>query len=76
MELLKIEKNIKKAMIFIMPETSLEGRSFPESEGIFKNEEGNSDKQGNDILDVSEIRSYQEGDPLKLVHWKLSARWD
>ena len=64
----------KKAMIFIMPETSLEGRSFPESEGIFKDEEGNSDKQGNDILDVSEIRNYQEGDPLKLIHWKLSAR--
>lgn len=27
-------------------------------------------------MDVSEIRSYREGDSLKLVHWKLSARWN
>ncbi|MGO5328539.1 DUF58 domain-containing protein [Oscillospiraceae bacterium LCP21S3_A1] len=66
----------KKSMIFIMPESSQEGQSLPEAQGIFKDEDENSEKQGDDIIDVSEIRSYQEGDPLKMVHWKLSARWN
>ena len=66
----------KKSMIFIMPESSQEGQSLPETQGIFKDEDGNSEKRGDDIIDVSEIRSYQEGDPLKMVHWKLSARWN
>lgn len=66
----------KKSMIFIMPESSQEGQSLPEVQGIFKDEDGNSEKRGDEIIDVSEIRSYQEGDPLKMVHWKLSARWN
>ena len=63
-------------MLFILPEALRGDRELPDAQGVFPNENGDSEKQGNNALDVSEIRSYREGDSLKMVHWKLSARWN
>jgi len=30
----------------------------------------------NDAMDYSGVRSYEQGDPMKMVHWKLSSRSD
>lgn len=35
-----------------------------------------SDKQGDDISQVFDYRDFQQGDSLKIVNWKLSARLD
>ena len=64
----------EKSMLFILPEVLRGDRELPDVQGVFPDENGDSEKQGNNALDVSEIRSYREGDSLKLVHWKLSAR--
>lgn len=66
----------EKAMLFILPEALRGDRELPDAQGVFPDEDGESEKQGNNAVDVSEIRSYREGDALKLVHWKLSARWN
>ena len=66
----------EKSMLFILPEVLRGDRELPDVQGVFPDKNGDSEKQGNNALDVSEIRSYREGDSLKLVHWKLSARWN
>ena len=64
----------EESLLFILPKAMDLDRELPDVQGIFPDEDGG--KQGNDALDVSEIRSYREGDPLKMIHWKLSARWN
>ena len=64
----------ERQLLFILPE-ALHGRSLlPDVQGDFPDEDGNSQRQGSSAIDVSQIRSYQKGDSLKLVHWKLTAR--
>ena len=64
----------EKSMLFILPEVLGGDRELPDAQGVFPNEDGDSEKRGENAMDVSEIRSYQVGDSLKMVHWKLSAR--
>lgn len=33
-------------------------------------------KKGQDLSEVFELRDYHDGDPLRRIHWKLSARFD
>lgn len=33
-------------------------------------------KKGQDLSEVFELRGYRDGDPLRRIHWKLSARFD
>ena len=64
----------EKHLLFILPE-ALHGKSqLPDAQGDSPDEDGNSQRQGSNAIDVSQIRSYQKGDSLKLVHWKLTAR--
>ena len=64
----------EKHLLFILPE-ALHGKSqLPDEQGDFPDEDGNSQRQGSNAIDVSQIRSYQKGDSLKQVHWKLTAR--
>lgn len=64
----------EKHLLFILPE-ALHGESqLPDVQGDFPDEDGNSQRHGSNAIDVSQIRSYQKGDSLKLVHWKLTAR--
>lgn len=44
--------------------------------GTYQVEDGTSSRQGENEMDISEIRQYKFGDAVKLVHWKLSARLD
>ncbi|MGM9605542.1 MAG: DUF58 domain-containing protein [Faecousia sp.] len=64
----------EKHLLFILPETLQENQNPPDLQGIFPAEDGEDRRHGNDTPDPSQIRSYQEGDSLKLVHWKLTAR--
>ncbi len=32
-------------------------------------------RKGNDPTEVLDIRDYQRGDSVKMIHWKLSAKW-
>ena len=64
----------EKYLLFILPEALHGEGQIPEVQGVFPDEDGNSQRQGSNAIDVSEIRSYQKGDSLKLVHWKLTAR--
>lgn len=64
----------EKHLLFILPELLRENQSIPDLQGIFPAEDADSQRQGSDTADPYRIRSYQEGDSLKLVHWKLTAR--
>lgn len=64
----------EKKLLFILPEALCSNQAVPDSKGLFPDEEGDSGTQGDEAADISEIRSYREGDSLKLVHWKLTAR--
>ena len=66
----------EKAVLFILPEALRGDREIPDAQGVFPDEDGDSEKRGSNAVDISEIRSYRKGDSLKLVHWKLSARWN
>ena len=66
----------ERSMLFILPGHSRTGPRLPDVQGVFSGEDGDSGRQGSSAVDFSEIRSYREGDSLKLVHWKLTARWN
>lgn len=36
----------------------------------------NSGKRGNDNSEIFDLKEYQSGDPIKNIHWKLSAKTD
>lgn len=64
----------EKHLLFILPDPSQVDREMPDAQAAFPDEEGTGERQGDSMVDVSEIRSYQKGDSMKRVHWKLSAR--
>lgn len=64
----------EKSLLFILPEVLRSRQPLPEAQGLFPEGEEDNGTQGMEAMDVSEIRSYREGDSLKQVHWKLTAR--
>lgn len=64
------------SMVFVLPKTEKDLVEIPEVERNFLTENGEGDMRGNTEMNVSEIRDYREGDSLKFIHWKLSARMD
>ena len=62
--------------LFVLPDKREVGRLFPEEMGAVTSEEGSTNRKGSAFIDESEIRSYEMGDPIKLIHWKISARID
>lgn len=62
--------------MYIMPKPVMGEVNLPESERTLLEGTGNDIMVGGTDVDVSEIRQYELGDPVKLVHWKLSARLD
>lgn len=64
----------EKHLLFILPESLCHDAPLADIQGVFPDEDGDSEKRGSSAADISEIRRYQENDSLKLVHWKLSAR--
>ena len=39
-------------------------------------EEGVSDKRGDDRTEIFQLREYEKGDDVRLIHWKLSSKLD
>ena len=66
----------EKYMLFILPGALHTLLELPDVQGVFLDEDGDNESRGNSAIDVSEIRSYQKGDSLRRVHWKLTARLD
>lgn len=66
----------ERHLLFVLPECLKNGVSLPEGQSFSVSEDGDEEKRGHTSIDVAEIRQYQAGDPIKLVHWKLSARLD
>ncbi len=64
------------AEVNVLPEIRNEeaGRLSDLSGGMTETEESN--KQGHDFSDVSDVREYIPGDKLMSIHWKLSAKRD
>lgn len=60
--------------LFILPECLNEPTELPDVQGSVLDDQGEDDRRGSTSVDVSEIRPYQPGDVVRLVHWKLSAR--
>lgn len=69
----KVDKD-DKYMLFVLPEILHKDKEIPESKGHFLSEDGDSTREGSMAVDASEIRTYRVGDPVKLMHWKLTAR--
>lgn len=61
-------------LLFVLPENLKKGVVLPEEQSLYLSGEGEEERKGNTAMDVAEIRPYQPGDLIKLVHWKLSAR--
>ena len=66
----------EKHLLFVLPENIKNGDLLPEGQGTLLADDGDDARKGHTAIDVAEIRLYQLGDPIKLVHWKLSARLD
>ena len=64
----------EKAVLYILPEVPQAEQELPDAQGLLADMDGDKENRGNHAVDVAQIRSYREGDSLKLVHWKLSAR--
>lgn len=64
----------ERFFLFVLPECLREPVELPDVQGSVLSEEGENEQRGNSSVDISEIRAYQPGDELRLVHWKLSAR--
>lgn len=62
------------AYLFILPECLTEEVELPDAQGTLLEDSGEDELRGSTSIDVSEIRTYKEGDNIRLVHWKLSAR--
>lgn len=60
--------------VFLLPQALGSQQISLDAQSLFPREDGSSETRGSEAADISEIRSYQEGDNLKLVHWKLTAR--
>lgn len=64
----------ERFFLFVLPECLKDPVELPDVQGGVLSEDGDNEQRGNTAVDVSEIRAYQPGDELRLVHWKLSAR--
>ena len=60
--------------LFVLPQS--DGSSQEELPDVYSGvaELSESQRKGNDYSEVSDIRTYQPGDRLRDIHWKLSAR--
>lgn len=62
--------------IMVMPDTvEIDSKAEPISEGDGEEEQVQY-RKGSDVSDVSEIREYQPGDKLQMIHWKMTAKQD
>lgn len=64
----------EKQLLYILPEFLRKDVPLPDVKGALSSEDGSDSIRGSAAVDVSDIRPYQIGDSLRLVHWKLSAR--
>lgn len=64
----------ESGMVFILPGVLRQETKLPEGQGELLSADGDSDRREIDSPDPSELRTFQSGDPLNRVHWKLSAR--
>ena len=71
----KVDREAQETL-FILPDLSKEDKVFPVDKIMTVTEEGDSTDRGDSFIDESEIRNYIEGDPIKRIHWKVSARID
>lgn len=60
--------------LYILPDCVNKRLKLPDVQGSVLQEMGERERRGSSYVDVSEIRTYQPGDSIKLMHWKLSAR--
>lgn len=68
--------DIERRLFFVLPECLKTEVSLPADANALVTREGDEEKRGHTSPDVSEIRLYQPGDPVRLIHWKLSARME
>ena len=61
-------------LFFVLPEPESKDPEAPAGQGALTGEEGDEDRRGRTAADVADIRPYRDGDSIKLIHWKLSAR--
>jgi len=62
--------------VIILPDSTTEVSFHPTLYGEGFDEYESSQKKGNASANVTDIREYQPGDRLQLIHWKLSAKID
>ena len=64
------------SQIIILPDSRAEVSFHPTLYGEGFDEYESSTQKGNASANVTDIREYQPGDRLQLIHWKLSAKID
>ncbi|MCR5798160.1 MAG: DUF58 domain-containing protein [Eubacterium sp.] len=72
----RVIKFDKEHEVFIYP---LENKEFHWDKSAYEvgfEEASESKLRGSDFSDVSQVREYVQGDPIKNIHWKLSAKKD
>lgn len=62
--------------ITVMPEIFDIGLSYSSSAAMLENDRYRDHVKGNDPGDITGIREYVPGDPVKNIHWKLSEKTD
>lgn len=64
----------QRLSLYVLPENLSEPMELPDVHSTVLADDGEDARIGSAAIDVSEIRPYQPGDRVRLVHWKLSAR--
>lgn len=66
----------ERRLFFVLPECKMNDEALPDDASALVDRDGDEEKRGYTSPDVAEIRAYQPGDPIRLIHWKLSARME
>lgn len=64
----------ERRLLFVLPECLKREIDLPAGRDVLMEDDGEEERRGHTSADAAEIRLYQPGDPVKLIHWKLSAR--
>lgn len=70
-------KPMTEKMLVVIPQSvPLQILEQAMSSGVKEGERTDYQKRGNDTSEVFDLRSYQPGDDVRMIHWKLSGKFD
>jgi len=72
----RLRKKIPERMQISVYPRIINVEGFPLWRSLMNQEQSRRDLAIEDYEEISDVREYRESDPIKKIHWKLSARFD